>query len=1443
VTGGYLEQLQLTKQLELQAKKAAKNREAAESKLSESEELIASAKRIEANAAKAEKMLVEASEAFSRKDYKGALSLATKSIEVAKESKTSRVEDVLLSTQELLDQMGDLTVNAGEPADAIAKARGLIEEGQLDEAYVAANDAWDLTERFINARMADEFERAQSLLLMAEGEQIDTETEREQLTQARKSLESEDYVESLDTLNSCLESVTDDLTNLFHRREQELDNGMEEVGDLDIALQRARDKLAKADAHLDSTEMEEAFSNLTIAEGEFRKSFSRTLLSAFDSIEEKCSLLATYGEDMKEAKSSIPEGRKLTRDGEQWDALEICRNLMSEMGDRELNVLLDQMYRLKPKLQISRRAGNDITEAVTLLEDSRRIMREGDFEGAVDLVHQADVMLEKELEGFREVERELGKTENLMMHAEKYGLDRDSAQESMKVARGLALKGDLAESLEQLKTAQRNLNNGIQQYLGSEIMRIELLLASAMRMGTDVSEENVMIDEVMERVRKGDYEGVDEPLEECKLKVRDFLEENAETALENARKLLHKYEGMADITSSRVILDEASSACESKDFDKTFRLAEKAVYELERQESEVLEGGLKETRRLLDINKDLGAESSTINEKVAKAESLKLDGKTKEAIEVVQDVLQLAGSPVRESIWRGLAPLSRSISSARKKGVEVVKIEKLTERVSKYLEREFIADAYDTLHRAEEELRTVVDQHREISELIEEVEGLLKEAKDNGIDASGAEQLFQQTRLLFDSGEYQRAIELARKTMEEAETQTAPVMAPRRLQELRNIIATGKRIGVDVSREEAGTEAIQRTFDSGDYAATLTATQTLRRAIRTRIVEKLEDEILAARDMIVRAREVGADVSALDSIVDRGEKLLSEGRINDALRAVDLVKKELDQGMIVERKANEGIDRAVGIISNVRKAGIEPAGALEILRQAKDQAQAGRGGIALELAKKAMDQAADTARSKLMERFKNLEMSQRAMNIEGPDLAQASRMKADFRKAMEEWKFTQAVGLLKNLEEELSRVERQKKLAARTLEETEAKVEEARKRGLMSEKVEELLKDSKDRMEEGIFSSAFSVAIRCRDELRSLGDLYDRRIKDLKKLRDRMKHVGEEGVDVAEAEGYFDKAEGYLRDLKFEEASLNLSRGDTALRRSMGRLMEARRSELRNLYRVFCDMELKNEGIGDLASSLIEKKRLRMEDFDQLGECLGQLRELLTNNLRTMAGEIEGRIQVAANSGADVSTSEHLLTQARELIAEGNISEAHMVTKESEGSIGVAMDERREYMELRMRCESLVENARRNGLVMEGVIDLFARAEGERESSYSDAIGSMKEALKRAEEEAGSYLPELDIDIDFIDAPVMNQWMRARVKITNDSRAMARDVEMELSGEIEVRGLETIKKFRGNESKEIEFEILPLRRGGIEVTFSLSCRPVLSDDTFGFESKFELDTR
>jgi hypothetical protein len=159
VTGDYLKQISLTKQLEQRTKEA-------EEKMAESERAIASAKTFDASTAEAEKLLQESRQANQQKDYKEALGLAAKALEAAELAKKSKVSSIIDSSLSLLHLFEEEEV-PGELLSSAEKAQALINEGTMEPALAKARELWDASERFTNAKEADRLSLAQSLILLA----------------------------------------------------------------------------------------------------------------------------------------------------------------------------------------------------------------------------------------------------------------------------------------------------------------------------------------------------------------------------------------------------------------------------------------------------------------------------------------------------------------------------------------------------------------------------------------------------------------------------------------------------------------------------------------------------------------------------------------------------------------------------------------------------------------------------------------------------------------------------------------------------------------------------------------------------------------------------------------------------------------------------------------------------------------------------------------------------------------------------------------------------------------------------------------------------------------------------------------------------------------------------------------------------------------------------
>ncbi|MGD0818574.1 MAG: hypothetical protein ABR986_09300, partial [Methanomassiliicoccales archaeon] len=215
MTGDYIKQLQLKKQIEQKAKEAAKSREAAEKKLAQAEESLKLVKKMDAPSAEAEKFLTEASSFFKEKDYRSSLGLSTKSMEASQKAQNDRVGSMLESADELRSLVERSGAKAEDLAHMSQEAKDSLAKGSLEDAFAKAKDLWDKVEKLVNRYMATAFGEAQTILILAEGLGVKVDTERQALAEAREFLEKEQVPASMEKLASCLELLNAALTEKF----------------------------------------------------------------------------------------------------------------------------------------------------------------------------------------------------------------------------------------------------------------------------------------------------------------------------------------------------------------------------------------------------------------------------------------------------------------------------------------------------------------------------------------------------------------------------------------------------------------------------------------------------------------------------------------------------------------------------------------------------------------------------------------------------------------------------------------------------------------------------------------------------------------------------------------------------------------------------------------------------------------------------------------------------------------------------------------------------------------------------------------------------------------------------------------------------------------------------------------------------------------------------
>jgi hypothetical protein len=1438
VSGDYLKQLQLAKQLEQKTKEAGRNRKEAEDLLTKAEKDVATTKGYEADAAEAERLLEEARYAHSQKDYKEALSLAAKSSEAASKARAMKVESIIASAEQLASLVQGEKLPPSIAAGA-GKARSLLAEGSQNEAYERARGVWGESEKFVNKSIGDLFGTAQTLALVAERAGVNIEGQRHLMSEARASLEAGKYEESVKGLNDCVDLLTNALKGKFSSRAEAIRETVDQSKKLGGPVSKADELLKRAVVLLESRDVEGAFATLSMAETEAGSSLTRNLSLSFDALRTRAGALSAQGVDVGEASEEIARGKDLVRSGNSAEALESSRLAGERISSLERDQLVLTVSKLRSRLLLAQKVRADVSGVMAKLDAARQTMAKGDFAGASKSVTEAESLLEAQLEGYKQVETELEDVKSLLALAERVDAEVSMPKALAEQSRRLVMRRDFVGAVSKLNQAQKEAHGAIQGRLGGEIMKAEMKVTAALRMGADITKESSLLEDIVSKTREGRYDGLRREIDDCLARVEEKISAMSVARVDEARALVESEPELAVAASLGERIRQAEEALRTGQNEKAYELGSLTIGTIRREQTAALDQRIDEAKRLLSIATDLGGGSVTLNEKLRKAEDQRIEGRMGEALQSAEEVASYSRSILKDELSRRNVQLTRQIAVSRKNGVEVLQAERLSEESSRYLTKGELEKSYSLVREGEITLEKLARSHTEIYDRLSEIGLLIKESETQGLDVSKASELLASAKSLFEAGRYDEARPATAKAFVETEKLAAPFAAPRRIQAATDLIAVARRMMFDYGGAEMKLAQAQSMLEAHKYTEAMAAIREAERTVAASLRKGTEEEIQRMREELDKARGAGTDISVPEQIVAKAETLLREKRVYDSLGALELAKNELNQALTLSERAQDAVQKAQSEIADAKEFGVDVTSAGELLRQARSYLKMGRHGISLELSKKAGDQASHAASDLVRERVRKLELEFRHQNLEGPDLDATMRAKAELEGRLEQGKFKEATAVARSFEEELTKVRNQKEMARKSLEDLNRTIVDAKAGGLKTEAVEEMARQAQARFAKGSFYDAFALVVKAGDELRSKADLHGRRRAEIEDVGRLASDLSEQDAKVVEE--FLKKASDALAVMDFESTNLNVRRARGAALEALATSRKRLQAEFDHCLAMCDEIKLERSARPTKVRTVADAKaNNRPVSLKQLEEAKQELAVLLTNRVGAKIKETEAEIYKSASKGLDISASSDTISRAREELGSGQIDAAWESAAEAKRLIGVADKEKTDYVDLRSKVEAKIENARRNGLDLTESIALYRQAEEIKARDHKAATGKILAAVEAADRAAADFLPDILVDIEFLDEPVEGRKGKARLRFSNEGKAMAREVCVKVQGDLEVAGTVCLPKLRGGEKASVDVEILPKKKGSAKGILALECKPVLSNDVVGFDTEFEV---
>ncbi len=1441
MTGDYIKQLQLKKQIEQKAKEAAKSREAAEERLGQAEESLKLAKKMDAPSAEAEKQLTEASSFFKDKDYRSSLGLSTKSIETSQKAQGGRVNSMLNSADELLSLVEKRETKAEDCTLISQKAREALAKGSVEDAFTMAKDLWDKVEKLVNRYMATAFGEAQTVMILAEGQGIKVESERQALEEARDYLEKEQVPASMEKLASCLESLDAALKERFSARADSMLDVSQYQLDVPIDMSKVEKSLKKAQGFLEEGAFEEAFTALTATEAEHQKALVKGFTAELQSLRKRGTALKENGVDVREINTHIASQRDLLKDNRFTEALEGTKAIRNQLREKETGVLSEALLRLRPKLLIAKRLGIDLANASKSIEAGRTSLSTSDLRDAMDQVSAAEREIESALTGLAELESELSMTRNALNRAQSLKLDTTTAKSFMDSARRATLAHEFISAAGLLKEAQTELNKQLEEHYARDVMAIEIKFAGAVRIGADVTEETAMLEKIVDLIKKGEFTVAPEMLAKCSETTDAKLRFRVQRSLDEGRASIDSYRGTMDVSAAMDMLEQANAAMEKKEFVNAFDMAAESAESLKREEKQALDVRLGEARTVLAILKELNCESVTLKDKMAKAEEMKGRNQTMQALRIASDIIQFSNSIMMDELTREMATTSRAISLERKKGVEVMKPEHLMEEAGKFLKQGSFEKAYESLKDANTSLRQLSSVHVEIYDRIVEISTLLEEADSQSIDTRKATDLLLKTKRMFESGRYADARTTSAVAYAETEVIVAPFMAQRRIQEAKELVLAMDTLGLETGTARAAIEAASALEEKKEHLAALRTMGSGIDSIRSQLSGGISREIGMCKALMDRTRTAGIDVTSPQQILVKATSLLTEKRYLDALRASQMARGELDQLMLMEQKATEQIERTMATLKTIQDLGVNVSPAVEMMNQARIIQKQGNHPLAMELSKRAVDQAAHLMNMMASRKMEEVDLNLRRSEMEGPDLVFVDRIRRDISDRISQRRFRDVLPLVGTYEEELAKVRSIRDSAQLTIAEVRSKFDEAAAAGVYSEELRQLMAKAEERMTARAFAEASGLAMRCRDELSQLREMFEARMIEMQSLRHDLQYL-DESDDRSNIGSLLDQADEALLALDFEKSSLFLRRAKAQLLETVGRESGRNYEELMSLYKLLNEIGYDRSKLPSSVLRLHESRGASFgtKELEALNVGIRTLRQVLIGEFDHKRIKVAEEIAKAKESGLEVNISEGLYTSATGGILTQDIGEAYRTLEKCERSIGTAGVANEEYKHTSSKLKAELEKIRAGGVPITAAENLLTKAEALHDIDTVQALGLLNEAVAKVEEEKQLMMPDIGIDIDFLDEPQKGSWAKVRLHVSNGGNAVAREINIEIIGDVEVKGLTGIDRLVKGEERIIEASIRPKSSGTIGVKLMLSCKSIVSEEMVGFESEFEL---
>ncbi|OGS55865.1 MAG: hypothetical protein A3K60_00205 [Euryarchaeota archaeon RBG_19FT_COMBO_56_21] len=1437
MSGNYLRQLQLAKQLEERAKEAGRNKELAEREHDELQKFLDTCKDSDVDLEEVVSTLRGFESAMASKDYQAALANVRKADEEAKKAYLQRVGDVGDSVLALFALIQGSGTEAKGAQDLLEKSKECATADDLEGAMKYAKAAYDAAERSVHEFFSQQFSQAQEIIMQAKDMGDDVSIFEDQLSRAKSALENQEYEGCMDQIKEVLEGAGDDLkskVNTVTSRVDELISAGEELG---ADMGRVKSHLERASNALTAMKFKEALSYAKKAEADGESALSSRFQELARDVRDTIKKMKNAKEDVSVPQQLLDQAFSALKEKKYIEALHALNTAHEKVHQTEFNAVLDVISKARDRFVLAKKVGVDMTQAIMLLNTSRDHLKLGKFEEAIRYADEARKEVDGSLETFYKARDQIVELAKALKFATDMGADPTLVKDALNEARKQFENKEYLDTINVSKRGLADAKKLAHNKATADIDACDKSLKVGKNLGADMTEAEGILHRALESMSKDNFLETANLAGQCREAANAAMTRTMSDKLASLDQFVKGYSGeVSDAPEMNEMITEARQQVASCEFDRAHGLLKQVTDTIECIGQSECDRIIVAANSRIEMVRQMEGDVSDLEILLTRANGAMSKRVFDDATARAREVMEQADEAMVKIMQAEFSSVKDFLEEARTIGIDTdgARVQ-LKEARAKADAQEYL-EAFNIVRGSKTSLHSEIQKYDGVKSKIQKAEGLLAEARRTKTDIGELSTMLESAKAAFSRGELEDSDSLLNDVLEVVEKRLGMYLAARLILSSKENLDLAQSHNINVDAQAKLLTRAKELMKQKAYDDALKVVKQVEQETRGAMVAAVSEMTKGLMRLLTDAKNVGVDTVGPEKLVRKSLELARVGNFPDALKCIDSAREDINHVKNLSSQAAVEIRVARSNLKDAETLDMDVGKARELLEQAIEALTRHQYAIALELARKSSESSTEVTKSRIwttLERFK--ERLDKASS-EGMQIGMADRYVSEGIQAFKDGKYQDSLKLAMKVEAEMERAELQMDISARAVDLARKKLTDALSEGIRSQRLTELVESAERLLGEGKFVEAMTAAIESGDELHGIRDNLDGCRIELSTTKERIERLKKIDIDTAECDETLDMAQEFLTAQGFSKCREALRRATSQatllFETSIKDVMEQNRLMISKAKSMGINTKA-CEDLLDVANTSFTEK-LWDFSYQQAMSCRESCLEMISKKLSSLAQEISSKLDGMRRLGASVVFIETMIDKAHKAEADGETAQAFQLLMDADYKIGGLEEVHKKYFDISIAAESAMENLGRFGLSKREPERLIAMADIERERDYDSAIELVAEALDTAKQLMETYSPELGGSIS---ASGLQQDVESDlvVLVKNTGKAVAKDVTVDVEGDFQLVDSQGVPALKPGVEAKIAVKLIPKKSGSIPIKIKLVSRRQLDGRVQRFE--------